>query len=64
MKGPFMILTSQFWDFISVFVYALVILLGILAFIVDLLIIWTIWELFWHWLRKKSWFKKKGYDYE
>lgn len=59
-----MILTSQFWDFISVFVYALVILLGILAFIVDLLIIWCIWEMIWHWLRKKSWFKKKGYPYE
>lgn len=60
MKGPFMILTSQFWDFISVFVYALVILLGIFAFIVDMLVLWTIWELFWHWFRKK----KKGYDYE
>lgn len=59
-----MILTSQFWDFISVFVYALVILLGIFAFIVDLLIIWCIWEMIWHWLRKKSWFKKKGYPYE
>lgn len=55
-----MILTSQFWDFISVFVYALVILLGMLAFIVDMLVLWAIWELFWHWLCKKSWFKKKG----
>lgn len=59
-----MILTSQFWDFISVFVYALVILLGILAFIVDLFIIWCIWEMIWHWLRKKSWFKKKGYEHD
>lgn len=55
-----MIFTSQFWDFISVFVHALAILLGIFAAIVDLFIIWVIWELFWHWLRKK----KKGYDYE
>lgn len=53
-----MLLANQFWDFISVFVYALVILLGILAFIVDMLVLWTIWELFWHW------FKKKGYPYE
>ena len=59
-----MIFTSQFWDFISVFVYALVILLGILAFIVDMLVLWAIWELFWHWLRKKSWFKKKGCTHE
>ena len=59
-----MLLANQFWDVISVFVYALVILLGILAFIVDLLIIWAIWEMIWHWLRKKSWFKKKGYSYE
>lgn len=58
-----MLLANQFWDFISVFVYALVILLGIFAFIVDLLIIWCIWEMIWHWLRKKSWFKKKGYPY-
>lgn len=55
-----MILTSQFWDFISVLFYALVILLGIFAVIVDLLIIWCIWEMIWHWLRKK----KKGYDYD
>lgn len=55
-----MVLTSQFWDFISVFVYTLVILLGILAFIVDLLVLWAIWEMFWHWFRKK----KKGYPYE
>lgn len=59
-----MIFTSQFWDFISVFIYALVILLGILAFIVDMLVLWFIWELFWNWLRKKSWFKKKGYDHD
>ena len=59
-----MILTSQFWDFISVFVYVLVIMLTILAFIVDLLVLWCLWELFWHWLRKKSWFKKKGYMHE
>lgn len=60
MKGPFMILTSQFWDFISVFVYALVIMLTILAAIVDLLILWFVWEIIRHWLRKK----KKGYPYE
>lgn len=59
-----MILTGQFWDVISVFVYAIVIIVAILAFIVDMLIIWAIWELFWNWLRKKSWFKKKGYPYE
>lgn len=59
-----MIFTSQFWDFISVFIYALVILLGILAFIVDLLIIWCIWEMIWHWLRKKSCFKKKGHAHD
>lgn len=45
MKGLFMILTSQFWDFISVFVYALVIMLAILAAIVDLLILWCFWEI-------------------
>lgn len=55
-----MIFTSQFWDFISVFVYALVIMLGSLDFIVDMLVFWFIWEMIWHWLRKKSWFKKKG----
>lgn len=59
-----MILTSQFWDFISVLVYALVVIVAILAFIVDLLIIWVIWEMIWHWLRKKSWFKKKGCTHE
>lgn len=59
-----MIFTSQFWDFISVFVYALVILFGILAFIVDMLVLWFIWEMIWHWLRKKSWFKKKGYEHD
>ena len=59
-----MLFTTQYWDVISVFVYALVILLGILAFIVDMLVLWTIWELFWHWLRKKFWFKKKGYPHE
>ena len=59
-----MILTNQFWDFISVFVYALVILLGILAFIVDLLVLWFMCEMIWHWLRKKSWFKKKGRTHE
>lgn len=57
-----MIFTSQFWDFISVLVYALVILLAILAFIVDLLIIWIIWELFRTWLR--SCFKKKGHAHD
>lgn len=55
-----MIFTSQFWDFISVFVHALVVIVAILAFIVDLLVLWCFWELFWHWLRKKFWFKKKG----
>ena len=55
-----MIFTSQFWDFISVFVYALVIMLTILAAIVDLLILWFVWEIIRHWLRKK----KKGYPYE
>lgn len=55
-----MILTSQFWDFISIFAYALVILVTILAFIVDMLILWCLWELFREWLCKKSWFKKKG----
>lgn len=59
-----MIFTSQFWDFISFFIYALVILLGILAFIVDMLVLWCIWEMIWHWLRKKSWFKKKGYEHD
>lgn len=57
-----MILTSQFWDFISVLVYAIVVIIAILAFIVDTLVLWFIWELFWKWLR--SWFKKKGYDHE
>lgn len=59
-----MILTNQFWDFISVLVYAIIIILGILAFIVDMLVLWAIWELFWHWLRKKSLFKKKGHIHE
>ena len=59
-----MILTSQFWDFISLCFYVLVILLAILAFIVDMLVLWFIWELIWHWLRKKFWFKKKGYKHD
>lgn len=59
-----MILTSQFWDFISVFVYAFFIMLTILAVIADLLILWFVWEIIRHWLRKKSWFKKKGYPYD
>lgn len=59
-----MLLANQFWDAISVLVYALVIILAILAFIVDLFVLWFIWEMIWHWLRKKSWFKKKGYPYE
>lgn len=59
-----MVFTPQFWDVISVCFYAFVIMLGILAFIVDMLVLWCLWELFWHWLRKKSWFKKKGYPYE
>lgn len=58
MKGPFMILTSQFWDFISVFVYALVIMLTILAAIVDLLIFWFVWEILRQWVKRL--FKKKG----
>ena len=57
-----MILTSQFWDFISVFVYALVIMLTILAAIVDLLILWCFWEIVCQWFKRM--FKKKGYDYE
>ena len=59
-----MILTSQFWDFISIYFYVLVMILTILAFIVDVLVLWVVWELIWYWLRKKSWFKKKGYEYE
>lgn len=59
-----MILTSQFWDFISLYFYVLVILLAILVFIGDMLILWCLWELFWTWLRKKSWFKKKGYTHD
>lgn len=55
-----MLLANQFWDVISVLVYALVVIVAILAFIVDLLVLWCFWELIWHWLRKK----KKGYDYE
>ena len=59
-----MILTNRVWDVISVPVYAIVIIVAILAFIVDTLVLWVIWELFWNWLRKKSWFKKKGYEHE
>jgi hypothetical protein len=59
-----MILTSQFWDFISIYFYVFVGILAILAFIVDMLVLWVVWELIWHWLRKKSWFKKKGYPYD
>ena len=59
-----MILTNQVWDVISVSVYAIVIIVAILVFIVDMLVLWAIWELFWKWLRKKSWFKKKGRTHE
>ena len=52
-----MILTSQFWDFISVFVYALVIMLTILVTIVDLLILWCFWEIVRQWFKRM--FKKK-----
>lgn len=62
MKGLFMILTSQFWDFISVFVYALVIMLTILAAIVDLLILWCFWEIVRQWFKRM--FKKKGYKHD
>lgn len=53
-----MILTSQFWDFIKVHVYALVIILAIFAVIVNLLILWFIWEILRQWF--KGMFKKKG----
>lgn len=53
-----MILTSQFWDFISVIFYVLVIMLTILAAIVDLLILWFVWKMIWHWF--KGIVKKKG----
>ena len=38
-----MLLANQFWDAISVLVYAFVIILAILAFIVDLLVLWCLW---------------------
>lgn len=57
-----MLFTSQFWDFISVLVYALVIMLTILAAIVDLLILWCFWEIVRQWFKRM--FKKKGYPYE
>lgn len=53
-----MILTSQFWDVISVLFYTLVIILAILAVIVNLLILWFIWEMICQWF--KGLFKKKG----
>lgn len=53
-----MIFTSQFWDFISVLFYTLVIMLTILATIVDLLILWFLWEILRQWLKRL--FKKKG----
>ena len=59
-----MLFTPQFWDFISVFVYTFVVMLGILAFIVDMLILWCLWELFREWFCKKSWFKKKGHAHD
>lgn len=57
-----MLFASQFWDFISVLVYALVIMLTILAAIVDLLILWCFWEIVRQWFKRM--FKKKGYPYE
>lgn len=56
--APASFFTNQFWDFISVFVYALVIILAILAVIVDLLILWFIWEMICQWFKRM--FKKKG----
>lgn len=53
-----MIFTNQFWDFISVLFYTLVIMLTILAAIVDLLILWCLWEILRQWFKRL--FKKKG----
>jgi hypothetical protein len=56
--APASFFTNQFWDFISILFYALVIMLTILAVIVDLLILWFVWEMIWYWLKRL--FKKKG----
>lgn len=53
-----MVFTSQAWDFFVLYFYVIVILLGILAAIVDLLILWFICEILRQWFKRI--FKKKG----
>lgn len=57
-----MLLANQFWDVISVLVYALVVIVAILAFIVDLLVLWCFWEIVRQWFKRM--FKKKGCTHE